>query len=41
MLHAARELSQAWQRADELRSAVIERIRAVMGAKFVIATEDG
>jgi hypothetical protein len=41
VLQAARELSQAWQRANALREAVIERTRAVMGAKFAMATEDG
>jgi hypothetical protein len=40
-LQAARELSEAWRRANELRAAVIERIRTVMGAKFAIASEDG
>ena len=38
-LLAARELSEAWQQADELRNSLIKRTRAVMGAKFVLARE--
>jgi len=40
-LQAARELAEAWERASDLRNSLIERTRAVMGAKFALAREDG